>query len=116
MNDSIVLVDFINARIRAGVPSQQAVIDAGQRRFRPVLLTSATTIAGLIPILLEKSFQAQMLIPMAASLAFGLALATLLVLILVPTTYHIYRGWVPYIGEQEEEYLPSEKRLETAVA
>jgi len=90
VNDSIVLVDFINARIRKGVPIQEAILEAGTRRFRPVLLTSMTTIAGLLPILSEKSFQAQMVIPMAVSLCFGLSLATLLVLVLVPTFYSIY--------------------------
>jgi len=90
VNDSIVLVDFINARIRNGVPVQTAILEAGTRRFRPVLLTSMTTIAGLLPILTETSFQAQMVIPMAVSLCFGLSLATLLVLVLVPTFYSIY--------------------------
>lgn len=90
VNDSIVLVDFINARIRRGVPVQEAILEAGTRRFRPVLLTSMTTIAGLLPILTETSFQAQVVIPMAVSLCFGLSLATLLVLVLVPTFYSIY--------------------------
>ncbi len=90
VNDSIVLVDFINVRIRKGVPVQEAILEAGTRRFRPVLLTSMTTIAGLLPILSERSFQAQMVIPMAVSLCFGLSLATLLVLVLVPTFYSIY--------------------------
>ena len=90
VNDSIVLVDFINARTRVGVPLQDAVLEAGQRRFRPVLLTSLTTVAGLLPILLEKSFQAQLVIPMATSLCFGLILSTLLVLVLVPTFYTVY--------------------------
>lgn len=90
VNDSIVLVDFINARIRRGVPLMEAIEEAGTRRFRPVLLTSMTTIAGLLPILTETSFQAQVVIPMAVSLCFGLSLATLLVLVLVPTFYSIY--------------------------
>ena len=96
VNDSIVLIDFINARVRGGIPTEQAVVEAGRRRFRPVLLTSATTVAGLVPILMERSLQAQILIPMATSLAFGLLLATILVLILVPTMYRIYRIWIPY--------------------
>ena len=90
VNDSIVLIDFINHRVQDGMPVKDALIDAGQRRFRPVLLTSVTTIAGLLPILLETSFQAQILIPMATSLCFGLMLATVLVLLLVPTFYLIY--------------------------
>ena len=86
VNDSIVLVDFINAHVRSGeMTLDQAVVEAGRRRFRPVLLTSLTTVAGLLPILTETSFQAQILIPMATSLCFGLLLATFLVLLLVPT-------------------------------
>ncbi|MCA9086832.1 MAG: efflux RND transporter permease subunit, partial [Planctomycetaceae bacterium] len=88
--DSIVLVDFINARVRGGVELADAVVEAGQRRFRPVLLTSLTTVAGLLPILMETSFQAQLVIPMATSLCFGLMLSTVLVLVLVPTFYLIY--------------------------
>ncbi len=90
VNDSIVLIDFINTRVRAGVPSRQALLEAGERRFRPIMLTSLTTIAGLLPLLMEKSFQAQLLIPMAASLAFGLMLATVLVLLLIPVFYLLY--------------------------
>ena len=90
VNDSIVLVDFINARVREGHPLRRALREAGCVRFRPVFLTSITTIGGLLPLLLEKSFQAQFLIPMATALAFGLALTTLLVLILVPVMYSFF--------------------------
>jgi multidrug efflux pump subunit AcrB len=90
VNDSIVLIDFINHRIADGLPLKAALLDAGQRRFRPVLLTSMTTIVGLAPILKETSFQAQIIIPMAASLIFGLMLATVLVLFLIPTYYYLY--------------------------
>jgi multidrug efflux pump subunit AcrB len=90
VNDSIVLVDFINVRVRAGEPLKDALRECGRRRFRPVLLTSLTTIAGLAPLLLERSFQAQLLIPMATSLAFGLMASTLLVLFMVPLFYQIY--------------------------
>ena len=92
VNDSIVLVDFINRRIREGMSLHDALMSAGQRRFRPIMLTSMTTIAGLFPILLETSLQAQVLIPMAASLIFGLATGTLLILILVPVFYSMYGG------------------------
>lgn len=93
VNDSIVLVDFINHRIRDGLPLVDALMSAGKRRFRPILLTSLTTVAGLFPMLLETSLQAQVLIPMAASLIFGLMTGTALILILVPVFYSIY-GWV----------------------
>ena len=97
VNDSIVLVDFINARVRTGVPAHEAIRAAGVRRFRPVMLTTITTIGGLMPILLETSFQAQVLIPMAASIAFGEMFATVLVLYLVPVLYSIY--WA-LVGER----------------
>ncbi len=90
VNDSIVLVDFANARVRDGMPLYDALVETGRRRFRPVLLTSMTTVAGLAPILTETSQQAQLLIPMANSLCFGLILATTWVLVLVPTFYSIY--------------------------
>ena len=90
VNDSIVLVDFINQRVRSGVPIDEALLDAGRRRFRPVLLTSATTIAGLAPIMFETSLQAQVLIPMATSLSFGLMMSTVLVMMQVPVLYRIY--------------------------
>ena len=87
VNDSIVLIDFINFRARDGISMHEALLDAGRRRFRPVMLTSVTTIAGLSPLLTETSFQAQFLIPLAATLVFGLLVATGLVLILIPATY-----------------------------
>jgi HAE1 family hydrophobic/amphiphilic exporter-1 len=89
VNDSIVLIDFINRRVRGGMPLKKALVESGRRRFRAVLLTSATTIAGLLPILTERSFQAQILIPMANVLVFGLMMTTLLVLFLVPAFYYI---------------------------
>lgn len=90
VNDSIVLVDFINAELARGVPLRVAVAESGRRRFRAVMLTSLTTIAGMMPLLLERSMQAQLLIPMATSLCFGLMMTTVLVLVLVPVFYQIY--------------------------
>ena len=90
VNDSIVLVDFINRRIREGVDLKTALVMSGQRRFRPIMLTSMTTVAGLFPMLLETSLQAQVLIPMAASLIFGLMTGTFLILYLVPIFYDWY--------------------------
>ena len=89
VNDSIIMLDFINRAIRKGVPLMQAVEESGKARFRAVILTSLTTIAGLLPLLLERSFQAQFLIPMAVSIAFGLMVATVLTLLFVPTLYLI---------------------------
>ncbi len=90
VNDSIVLVDFINQCIGKGMPIREALLTAGSRRMRAVFLTSVTTVAGLLPMLLEKSFQAQVLIPMATSLAFGLIGSTTLVLLMVPLLYRLY--------------------------
>ena len=90
VNDSIVLIDFINSRVRRGMPINQALAESGFRRFRPVFLTTITTIGGLFPILLETSIQAQILIPMATSIAFGELFATVIVLYLVPVTYSLY--------------------------
>lgn len=98
VNDSIVLVDFINSKARNGVPLRQALAEAGLRRMRPVFLTSITTIAGLAPMIMEKSFQAQFLVPMAASLAFGLGLTTFLVLFQVPVLYLFYCMILEFFG------------------
>ncbi len=92
VNDSIVLIDFINQRRASGAPLEAALSQAGRERFRPVLLTSLTTIAALVPIMLESSLQVQILIPMATSLAFGLISSTMFVLLLVPSIYALYAG------------------------
>ena len=89
VNDSLVLVDYTNKRIKEGTPVAKAIRIAGGARFRPILLTSLTTFAGLTPLILEKSTQAQFLIPMAVSLGFGILFATLLTLVLIPTLYLI---------------------------
>ena len=88
INDSLVLVDFINRERKEGVPLSEAIRDAGLARFRPILLTSITTFVGLTPLLLEKSPQAQFMIPMAISLAFGIVFGTVITLILVPIIYY----------------------------
>ena len=90
VNDSIVLIDFINHRVRSGMPLFDSLREAGQLRFRPVFLTSVTTIGGLFPLMTETSFQAQFLVPMATSLVFGLAATTLIVLVLVPVMYSFF--------------------------
>ena len=89
VNDSLVLVDYTNRKRKEGMNIKQAVFESGGRRFRPVLLTSLTTFAGLMPLLFEKSTQAQFLIPMAISLGFGILFATLITLFLVPLNYLI---------------------------
>ena len=89
VNDSLVLVDYTNKKIKQGTPINEAIRLAGGARFRPILLTSLTTFAGLTPLIMDKSTQAQFLIPMAVSLGFGILFATFLTLILIPTFYLI---------------------------
>ncbi len=89
INDGIVMVDFINRNIARGLPILKAVREAGAARFRPIILTSLTTFVGLSPMLAEQSLQAQFLIPMAVSLAFGILFATVITLVLLPSLYII---------------------------
>ena len=89
VNDSLIMVDFINRKRRLQVDLETAVREAGVSRFRPILLTSLTTFVGLMPLVTERSFQAAFLIPMAVSLAFGVVFATFITLVLVPTAYLI---------------------------
>jgi len=89
VNDSLVMVDFINHYIEEGHPWKEAVLEAGPSRFRAVLLTSLTTFIGLLPIQLETSLQAQFVKPMATSVAFGIFFSTAVTLFLVPTLYFI---------------------------
>ncbi|MBT8115880.1 MAG: efflux RND transporter permease subunit [Arenicella sp.] len=93
VNDSLVLVDYINQRRRRGRELLDAVIEAATIRFRPVLLTSLTTFAGLAPILLDGSQQAKWLKPMATSLAFGILFATVITLLIVPVNYLVARNF-----------------------
>jgi multidrug efflux pump subunit AcrB len=89
VNDSLLLVDYVNRRRAEGRPTIEAVRIAGVARFRAVMLTSLTTFAGLAPLIFEKSTQAQFLIPMAVSLGFGILFATFITLLLVPINYMI---------------------------
>jgi len=108
VNDSLVLVDFINThKQEKGHSLQEAVLNAGAARFRPVMLTSMTTFIGLMPLLFEQSTQAQFLIPMAVSLGFGILFATFITLLLVPVNYilleEVKQAWyrfarIPYDG------------------
>jgi multidrug efflux pump subunit AcrB len=87
VNDSLILVDFVNRGRREGRDLHDAVVNAGTRRFRAILLTTMTTFFGLLPMMFETSMQAQMLIPMAISLAFGIVFGTVLTLFMVPCLY-----------------------------
>ncbi|MEJ2603093.1 MAG: efflux RND transporter permease subunit, partial [Gammaproteobacteria bacterium] len=87
VNDSLILIDFANRARAAGAARLEAMLDAARQRFRPIILTSLTTAAGLAPIMAETSTQAQYVIPMAISLSYGIIFATLITLFLVPALY-----------------------------
>ncbi|WP_237057343.1 efflux RND transporter permease subunit [Microbulbifer sediminum] len=89
VNDNLVLMDRINQLRAEGVAVMDAVVQAGRDRFRPIILTSITTFMGLVPIMFERSIQAQFLIPMVVSLAFGVLFATAVTLLLVPNLYKV---------------------------
>lgn len=128
VNDSLVMIDFINRyRREEGKSVLEAVREAGPRRFRAILLTSLTTFAGLTPIMLERSVQAAFLIPMAISLAFGIAFSTVVVLVMLPSTYlaledtlQRVKRWFnkdidPHRGEQQGPQVVIEEETEEPI-
>ena len=102
VNSSLVLVHSVNRRRKNGCSVHQAVCEAGTARFRPIVLTSLTTFAGLGPLLFEKSMGAQFVIPMGVSLAFGVVFATLISLFLVPSGYLILEDLKNFFGPEED--------------
>ncbi|RPH95790.1 MAG: efflux RND transporter permease subunit [Lysobacterales bacterium] len=110
VNDSLILVDFVNRERQLGVPLVQAVNDAARKRFRAILLTSLTTFFGLVPIVLETSLQARIVIPMAASLAFGILFATIITLFLIPSLYLILDDFAIWWREAWNHVLPARFR------
>lgn len=115
VNDGLVLVGKFNGNLKRGMQFKEAILDAGKSRFRAIFLTSATTIAGLAPLLFEKSRQAQFLKPMAISVAYGIGFATLLTLLILPiyisvnNTIKVYLKWL-IKGE-----FPSKESVERAL-
>jgi multidrug efflux pump subunit AcrB len=103
VNDSLILIDLINRMRAEGTPVGVAIREAGERRFRPILLTTATTFLGLTPMIFETSLQARFLIPMAVSLGYGIVFATAITLILVPCLYRILEDLKGLFGVAEEE-------------
>lgn len=138
INDAVVFLSKYNALLLEGTPVKEAVFKAGLARFRAIVLTTITTVAGLYPIILEKSFQAQFLIPMAVSLAYGVLVGTAFILIFFPvlilvlndfkrTSIYVYNRinlWVlkgdpkrpvPPRIERELKRLPSAESVEKAI-
>lgn len=98
VNDSIVLIDFLNRAIESGEPVHSALMNVGQRRFISVMLTSVTTVGGLLPLIMETSLQAQMLIPMALTISGGVIFALVLVLFFIPVLYSYYIDGLKLMG------------------
>jgi multidrug efflux pump subunit AcrB len=107
VNDSLVLIDAANEFRDGGMHPKDAVIAAGARRFRPILLTSLTTFFGLVPMIMETSVQARFLIPMAISLGFGILFATFIILLLVPALYGMAEAWRTFFVEEDPVVTPS---------
>ncbi len=102
VNDSILLMLFLKMRRAEGAEALDAASQASRQRFRAIVITSLTTIAGLLPLLTERSYQAQVLIPLATSIVFGLLASTVLVLLVVPCLYAILNdlGWAAHVEEE----------------
>jgi HAE1 family hydrophobic/amphiphilic exporter-1 len=89
VNDAIVMVDFMNSARKRGLPLRDAIMEAGVNRLRPVILTTVTTIGGLLPLLLNISGGAEFWQPLTAAVVFGLAFATVLTLFVIPVAYSV---------------------------
>ena len=113
VNDSLVMVDFINQRRAAGMSLLEAALEAGGKRFRPIILTSLTTFVGLLPLMLETSLQAQFLIPMAVSLGFGVLFATIITLFLIPCSLLVAQDLGTMLSSAKNWYLKPFKSEET---
>lgn len=122
VNDSLVLVDFINQKRREGMDLHEAVRISGVRRFRPIFLTSITTFAGLMPLMFDRAIHAQFLKPMAVSLGFGILFATIITLFLIPTAYlaledlkalfrPLWRWYAKPFKDEEEPEISAAKKI-----
>ncbi|MEQ8850622.1 MAG: efflux RND transporter permease subunit [Phycisphaerales bacterium] len=121
VNDSLIFMDFFNSQIRHGHPIFTALLETGRARFRAILLTTTTTVLGLSPLMLEQSFQARFLIPMAITISFGLMGATVVTLIILPCLLLIGAdirrlAHVLWTGELGEPPTPSARREDIIAA
>ena len=107
VNDSLVLIDFANRQVRSGSTPYAAIVNAGIRRFRPIILTTLTTFLGLMPMIFETSRQARFLIPMAISLGFGIVFSTFIILVLVPSLYIVIEDIKAFFLKILHFFLPS---------
>ncbi len=127
INDAVVMLDRFNRNLRSGLEIKQAAHDAGTARFRAILLTSLTTVAGLFPLILETSFQAQFLIPMAIALAYGVLFGTFFILFFFPVMIlcfndiRVYLIWYfrmitnAFSAESLRDLKPTKEDVEPAI-
>ena len=108
VNDSLVMLDFINRRRAEGAPLRMAVIDGAKGRFRPIFLTSATTFLGLAPLTFDQGIQAQALVPTAVSMSFGIVVATAVLMLLVPALVTMRFGFTASGSGPADHYPPLE--------
>jgi len=110
INGSLVLIDFANRKRLTGVTAFEAILSAGVKRFRPIMLTTLTTFGGLAPMIFETSRQAKFLIPMALSLGFGVLFATFITLFMVPSAYMVLEDIIRVI-----DIKPAQKNSEVII-
>ncbi|GHF82997.1 efflux RND transporter permease subunit [Thalassotalea marina] len=116
VNDSLVMVDYVNNARKQGIKLKEAVVFAGSKRFRAIMLTSLTTFIGLVPIVFfETSMQAQIVIPMAVSLSFGVLFATVVTLVLIPTLYVIFEDAKGFFRRKKAKTSYAEGPIESEV-
>jgi multidrug efflux pump subunit AcrB len=116
INNSVVLIDKLNNNLRAGMLLPEAVYQAGLARFRPIVLTTLTTVVGLAPLILETSRQAQFLIPMAISVAYGLLFGTFLLLLVLPAQYLLVNQLRVFMNSAPwRQHYPQPESVEPAV-
>ncbi len=126
INDAVVMLDKYNQNLREGLTVEEAAFGAGKARFRAIILTSITTVVGLYPLILEKSFQAQFLIPMAISVAYGVMFGTLMILLFFPVIILVFndlrlyatKGWLRlkrYMNPDETIIIPNHEEVEPAI-
>lgn len=114
VNDTLIMVDYVTRRQEEGETLLVAALQAGSRRFRPIMLTSVTTFLGLTPLMMDRSLQAQFLIPMAVSLAFGVLFATAITLYLVPCSLMLLNDLERFLGRIKDWYMRPFRRPESA--
>ena len=114
-NDGLVFINTLNQELKEDKPYQEALVDTAMSRFRPLVLTTVTTAAGLAPLILEESFQAQFLIPMAVTVAYGLIIGSFLISTLLPILLILYNRFKVFTRWLWEGKKPQPEHVERTV-